>query len=69
MHKHGMRGSEYEALRHKLKLSQSGLARELDVHHMTVSKRERGETVISVEGAMALRYLYLSTKYDLGDVF
>lgn len=52
-----MTPAEYKALRHKLGLTQAGLAARLGVSRKTVNARETGATRITEEAALAIRAL------------
>ena len=52
-----MTKKQYRTKRKKAGLSQRGLANLLDIHHLTVSKRERGVSPIFREAEYALKYL------------
>jgi transcriptional regulator with XRE-family HTH domain len=52
-----MRGNEFKKLRQSMELSQSQLARELDLYVRTISKYENDDLVISRVTELALRYL------------
>ena len=52
-----MKGSEFKRLRTSIGLSQSQLARELDLYVRTISKYENDDLVIPKVTELALRYL------------
>ena len=52
-----MRGSEFKRLRTSIGLSQSQLARELDLYVRTISKYENDDLVIPRVTELALRYI------------
>ena len=59
-----MKGAEFKRLRTSIGLSQSQLARELDLYVRTISKYENDDLVIPRVTELALRYIVqqLSTK-------
>ena len=52
-----MKGGEFKKLRQSMGLSQSQLARELDLYVRTISKYENDDLAISKVTELALRYL------------
>ena len=57
-----MRPVEFKKLRQSVKLSQSMLARELDLYVRTISRYETGELEIPRVTELALRYVVQQTK-------
>jgi DNA-binding transcriptional regulator YiaG len=57
-----MRPVEFKKLRQSVKLSQSMLARELDLYVRTISRYETGELEIPRVTELALRYIVQQTK-------
>ena len=60
-----MTAEDYRRARVEMKLSQTELAGLLNIHQMTISKRECGLVKIGLEQAMALKYLRLAAPYYL----
>lgn len=57
-----MMGSEFKKLRNSIGLSQSQLARELDLYVRTISKYENDDLVIPKVTELALRYVAQQAK-------
>jgi len=57
-----MTPKEFRALRKSIKLSQSMLAREMELYVRTISRYETGELPISRVTELALRYIVERTK-------
>jgi|TARA_B110000208_G_C11475843_1_gene323904 DNA-binding XRE family transcriptional regulator len=64
--------NEYKELRNEACLSQANLARELGVARETISRRENGHEVITIEASLAMKqveresWLYLQECVDSG---
>lgn len=63
-----MTGADYKRIRESLGLSQSQLAKKLDLHTQTISKREREDRNIPVEAGIALHLIWLRAHYDIPEV-
>jgi len=50
---------DYQNTRKRLKMSQVELAKRLDLHTQTISKRERGILPVTTEAEYAIRYLLI----------
>ena len=54
-----MNGEDYRTTRERLDLTQPQLAKRLDLHTQTISKRERGILPVTTEAEYAIRYLLI----------